>query len=143
MVTEESLLSFVSLAATALSTYSNHQCLVCFSKNILLITHYFFQKYIITLLITPTKSNTLLYLLYFFSVTPPKLVIVSFLLKIQTMHVRLYVNVSIIAVVCSSCFKLAVDCFTGNLKTVLEYCVDRHSGFHFHFLHFLFSFNVI
>ncbi len=54
----------------------------------------FFKNTIITLLITPYQSNILFYSLYDFSTTPQKLVTVSFLLKIQTLHMYLCVNVS-------------------------------------------------
>ncbi len=68
---------------------------------------YFFKSNSITLLVPPHKSNILLYSLYYFSNTPQKLVVVSFLLKIQTLHMHLCVNESIIAVDHSLCFKLA------------------------------------
>ncbi len=47
-----------------------------------------------------------------FSITPQKLLIVSFLLKIQTLHMHLCVNLSIIAVDCSSRFKSAIVCYS-------------------------------
>ncbi len=78
--------------------------------NMLLITHYFFKSNIVTLLITTYQSNKLLYSLYYLSIALLKLVIVSFLLKVQILHTHLCVNVSVID--CSSRFKQAVVCYS-------------------------------
>ncbi len=127
------------------------QCLVLSSKNLLYYFLFiiFFKSNIIALLITPYYfGNILHYSLYitlhYFSITPQKLVIVSFLLKIQTLQMHLCVK-RIRLHLCWGQFPRASRCCTVVVRVSrglrlyfwrwkeLQYLLDTIYIWHFYF----------